>query len=271
LTGLAKRIVGYPFIHQLRREHRPSLRFERTYCVSRATRDLLVRMRVPLQHAGIIYGNARIDQFSSARPGLVMDDKDGDLRLLYSGRLSPEKGVETAVRAISQLPDALRKRVRWDVVGAGAPAYEQYLRALVRAYGLTNRVRLCGSVARAQIPAILGRHDVLVFPSQWEEPFARTVLEAMAAGVVVIGSTTGGTPEVLVEDRTGLTFPAGDSMTLARQIARLIDEPSTRERLAATGRSYVAKHFTFTQTVNGIESALRAIRGREPRIADAAH
>jgi glycosyltransferase involved in cell wall biosynthesis len=265
ITRLAKQILGYPFVRQLRREHRPAVRLERTYCVSRATRDLLVGMGVPLRHAGIIYGNARIEQFSNARPGFDRDVNGCDLRLLYSGRLSPEKGVATAIRAIAHLPEALRPRVHLDVVGAGAPAYERHLRALVDEYGLMDRVTLCGSVARQELPAILARHDVLIFPSQWPEPFARTVLEAMAAGLAIVGSTTGGTSEVLVDDRTGLTFTAGDSVGLARQIARMADEPSMRARLAEAGRCFVAEHFTFTQTVDGLESALRAVPGTSPR------
>jgi glycosyltransferase involved in cell wall biosynthesis len=117
-------------------------------------------------------------------------------------------------------------------------------------------------VARAQAPHVLAEHDVLIFPSEWEEPFARSVLEGMAAGLTVIGSTTGGTGEILVEGQTGLTFTAGDSQELARQIGRLAQDPALRRRLAANGRSIVTRRFTLQRMVDELEAALVAIAGQ---------
>ena len=93
----------------------------------------------------------------------------------------------------------------------------------------------------------------------FREPFARTVLEAMAAGLVVIGTTTGGTGEILTEGKTGLTFPAGDGGQLAKQITRLFDDPVLSQRLAKVGQERVVKQYTLQRMVNQIESVLQHI------------
>ena len=74
------------------------------------------------------------------------------------------------------------------------------------AAGLDSKIRFVGQVDRYEMPSVMIEHDVLVFPSVWEEPLARVVQEAMASGLVVIGTVTGGTAEILRDGVTGLTF-----------------------------------------------------------------
>jgi glycosyltransferase involved in cell wall biosynthesis len=106
------------------------------------------------------------------------------------------------------------------------------------------------------MPAVMAEHDALLLLSEWEEPFARIVLEAMAAGLVVIGSLTGGTPEVLIENETGLTFPRGDANVLANQLQRLFGNPDLVRSLADAGRQRVEERFTFSRMVDQLEDAL---------------
>jgi glycosyltransferase involved in cell wall biosynthesis len=94
---------------------------------------------------------------------------------------------------------------------------------------------------------------VLLFPSIWPEPLARVVQEAMASGLVVIGTTTGGTPELLREGETGLTFPAEDATALAHQIGRLAADPALYNRLALAARHTVETSFTEQRMVDEIE------------------
>jgi glycosyltransferase involved in cell wall biosynthesis len=109
------------------------------------------------------------------------------------------------------------------------------------------------------MPEMLAKYDALVFPSEWEEPFGRMVMEAMAVGLVVIGTTTGGTGDVLVEGQTGLTFPAGDHGALARQIERLRDDRALGRRLANTAYTQVSQRFTFDRMVDEIEAFLSSL------------
>jgi glycosyltransferase involved in cell wall biosynthesis len=148
------------------------------------------------------------------------------------------------------------RAITLDVVGSGDKGYEAYLQSLIDQFHLEKRVRLMGRVPSHEIPTVFSKHDGFIFPSEWEEPFARVVLEAMAAGLVVIGTTTGGTGEILIEGKTGLTFPPGDARALAAQIQRLLKDPVLHKQLATNGQQCVKERFTFERMVDEIEAYL---------------
>lgn len=259
ITSVPKKLLSRLALAQLEKEVRLPLRLEHPICVSRAVRDLLVAEGVPVAHACIIHGGIEVDRYeraAAARKGCSAHDP---LRVLYAGRLSPDKGVHTAVRALGLLAHTHRVPVKLVLAGRGDPAYESSLRDLVRREGLEKSVSFLGRIPYEEMPALMGSYDVLVFPSEWAEPFARTVLEGMAAGLAVIGTTTGGTGEILVEGETGLTFPAGNAEALAAQIHRLQDDPLLRQRLSAAGQKCVREGFTFERMVDRIAGYLQEI------------
>jgi glycosyltransferase involved in cell wall biosynthesis len=218
-----------------------------------------------VEHAQIIYGGTTIDEFDEFPPGARAADTpagaQGALRLLYIGRLERIKGVHTVVSAMRSVP----AEVSLDIAGGGEPVYAAELREMIAAGGLEGRVRLLGPVPRAQIPALFRGYDALVFPSEWEEPFARSVLEAMAAGLPVIGTTTGGTGEILREGVTGLAYPAGDAQALAAQIRVLAGDPPLRRQLGAAGSRTVRQYYTIGRMVDELEAALTAL-AQQPAI-----
>lgn len=188
------------------------------------------------------------------------------MKLLYAGRLSREKGVHTAVRALARVAQSEdMDAIGLDIVGAGSDEYEQELKVLVTQLGLSTVVTFRGAVPRAEMPQVLARYDALLFPSEWEEPFARIVLEAMASGLVVIGTSTGGTGEVLVHNETGLTFPPGDATALATEISRLRNDPALGQRLRDAGRERLTHEFTFERMVDQLETVLQEIAADAPR------
>jgi glycogen(starch) synthase len=85
----------------------------------------------------------------------------------------------------------------------------------------------------------------------------------MAAGTVVIGTTTGGTGEVLVEDETGLTFPPENAHALASQVARLNADPGLQQRLSLAGSQVVRERFSFHRMVDELESLLFEVASQE--------
>jgi glycogen(starch) synthase len=259
IGGLPKQILGRPIVARLTREPAVRLAFANPICVSRAVRDQLVRQGVAVEHAQIIYGGTHIRDFHPPPRVSNGQARQDSLKLLYAGRLTETKGVHTAIRAMAALASSGEHRVTLDVVGGGDPEYERELIGLVEKHHLTEQIRFRGGVSHTEMPRVLGDHDVLLLLSEWEEPFARIVLEAMAVGLVVIGTTTGGTGEILVEDQTGLTFPRGDASALCGQIRRLVERPEERARLARTGRQVVEDRFTFRRMVDELEAALTAI------------
>lgn len=258
VARLPKKLIGNVFLSRLRREPPIPLKLEHPLCVSRALRDLLGHGGARVAHARIIQGGIQVDDF---RPLALRrwECHDGGLKLLYAGRLTPEKGVHTAIEALVTLAHRMDRSVTLDLVGWGDQHYVKDLRRSMRRARLEDRVTFSGSVERSAMPGLLARYDALLFPSVWAEPFARTVIEAMATGLVVIGTTTGGTADVLVEGETGLTFPAGDSNALATQIQRLGDDRELGRKLAKAARECVEDRFTFTRMVDEIEADLATL------------
>ncbi len=254
-TRLVKRLLRGGVTYRLAREADIPLRYARVICVSRAVRERLVRAGLSVADAPVIYGGTAVapsdrHEHSHAPP-------DAPFSLVSVGRLVAEKGVHTIIDAVHALRvQRPRVGVTLDIVGSGDPGYTSRLRRAIRRHGLQGAVRLRGRVDSGDVPEVLARHGALVLASEWDEPFSRVVLEAMAVGTPVIGTTTGGTPEVLVDGVTGLTFRPGDAMMLAAQIARLQRHPAERRALARAARETVAARFTLARSVDELEGFL---------------
>lgn len=144
-------------------------------------------------------------------------------RLLYLGRLEEQKGVDTAIRAAAATGASLH------VVGDG----ELELDPLIAELG--GRVVRVAAVDRDGVAAELAAADALLFPSRWAEPWGKTPLEAMAAGVPVIASGTGGSAEYLRDGENALVVPADDDAGWASAVERLAGDEALRSRLVAGG------------------------------------
>jgi glycosyltransferase involved in cell wall biosynthesis len=254
---LPKRALAWLALRLMGSEGRPELAFEWAICVSQAVKDILVRGGLPLAQAQVIHGGSDVARFpNGAKPAAP----DTTLRLLYAGQLVPHKGVHTAIEALARLatkPNGVP--VTLTIVGTGHPEYEASLHRLVDQHNLRDNVVFHGGVPRAEMPSLLRQFDVLVFPSTYEEPLARMTQEAMLSGLLVIGTTTGGSKELLVHGANSLTFAAEDSEGLADQIALAAGDRVLRERLAAAGRQTVAEKFNLDRMVDEIEAYLEQV------------
>lgn len=158
----------------------------------------------------------------------------------YVGRLVVEKGLDDLLSALAQLPE----HIRLQVVGAGAHA--DALRHHASQLGITDRVIWQAPVASSEVPAIMQGFDVLVLPSRttpnWKEQFGRVLIEAMACGVPVIGSSSGEIPHVVGDG--GVIFPEGDSHALAAAIRVLSNHADTYATHSNQARQRVLSHYT---------------------------
>lgn len=238
------RAAGYP----------PSLRFEHAVCCSHYVRDTLVAAEAVPPQTGVLLGGTDPAPFLAAA-GAHEPSADGTLRLLYFGRLVHDKGVHTILEALDLLKGRSDfRRLRLTILGSGHPDYEARLRRYVADHQLAEVVTFVNMVQRDEVPQWLAQHDVFLFTSIWAEPMARSVMEAMAAGMVVIGSEVGGQREMLQNEVNSFTFAAGDAPSLAQQIARALAEPLLRARLAAAGQAMVLRDFTLERMVANLES-----------------
>lgn len=148
-------------------------------------------------------------------------------------RLAPWKGQHVLIEALSTLPD-----VGCIIVGDalfGEQDYAARLKAMVSDLGLGERVRFLGH--RGDVPRLMQAVDAMVHPSIDAEPFGRTLVEAMLAGVPVIATDAGAAADILESGRAGTLVPPDDTQALARAIAAVLAKP---ERLA-TQLDYAAQ------------------------------
>lgn len=256
LLRVPKRVFGRLALSMLARESPPDpkLKFERVICVSGRLRELLVEAGVPIRQARIIHGGTDVERFAGIRE---RDFRSGNLKLLYAGQLVQHKGVHTALEALAQLVNEHGiDQLHLTLVGSGHPAYEAFLRQLIEREHLAPYVTLLPPVSKDEMPALFQKFDILIFPSIYEEPLARVTQEAMAAGLVVVGTTTGGTREILKDGETGFTFAPEDVGSLAQRVVQLSQDPALSRRLAHAGRQTVLEKFTLGRMVNEIEAYL---------------
>jgi glycogen synthase len=169
------------------------------------------------------------------------------LRLLTTGRLVHEKGVHTAIEAIDVLVGRGARDVTLTIGGFASHPWE-YAEALKKSVSekrLDKFVRFRLNVDDAKMPALYRDHDVFLFPSIGPEGFPMGVLEAMASGLCVIGTTTGGTAEVLEHEINGLAFTPGDGTMLADTIERVRRDRQLAADLGRRGRRLMCSRFAI--------------------------
>lgn len=173
--------------------------------------------------------------------------------LLFVGRLMPWKGVETAIRALGQIPQAL-------LLIAGDGEDRARLETLCKELGLAARVRFLGALPRAELPRLYSSVDLLVATSHASETFGIGLVEAQACGLPVVATRFGGFPEVIDVGRTGLLVPPRDPAALAGAVNTLLADPARRAAMAAAAPGWAAQ-FAWPAVVDRVEAAYRAAVG----------
>ena len=179
-------------------------------------------------------------------------------RLLYVGQIASHKGVHTAVEALKIITEQpCYKSTTLTIVGG--PDYGGHIHSMVSSLGLESNVSFTGLIPREELPGVYRRHDLFVFPSVWEEPFSIALLEALASGLAVVATRTGGSPEILESDVNALTFIKEDAGDCAAQILRFFNDPELFDRVRQNGRRTVERHFKFAAMVDRIERSLKGL------------
>jgi glycosyltransferase involved in cell wall biosynthesis len=251
----------------LKREHYPPrLAFAHAMCVSRYVRDVLINAGLLTERAGII--NNGLDPAVWLQNARQIDELQRcPLRLVYTGSLDQIKGVHTAIEAVRLLKQrGLDGRVDLTIIGGGHPSDEARLRQMVDRFELHQRVHFAGRIERTAIPMTLPQYDVFLFTSCGPEAMARSVMEAMAAGLMVIGAETGGQVEMLEHLQNALTFEAEDALALADCIERAMNDPVLRARLSRAGQKTILDQFTLDRMVDDIEGWLERVASENPAL-----
>jgi glycosyltransferase involved in cell wall biosynthesis len=175
---------------------------------------------------------------------------------LFVGRLSPEKGVRTLIRAWRSLTD-----VPLRIIGDGP------LGAFVEdAVAKLPHVEWLGQLDAAGVLQAMGSARFLVLPSEWYEPFGRTSIEAFSRGTPVIASAIGAMEEIVAHGETGLHFRAGDSRELAERARWAWEHPQDMAAMGRNARLEFEKRYAADSNYELLsEIYAQAIRNRSRR------
>ncbi|MBA4149815.1 MAG: glycosyltransferase family 4 protein [Verrucomicrobia bacterium] len=223
-------------------------KFQRLYFCSKALRTFTQNAGYPVSHGAVIYCPIDITKFS----GVVKKASQPIQKLLYAGRLHEDKGVFTALKALALIRNKFAGEL--NIYGAGHPDFVTKLRSFAEEWKLP--VKFHPLFDPGDMPDVYRAHDALLFTSEWAEPFALTPLEAMASGLPVIGTTTGGSVELFRNKENSLTYTAGSAEDLAQRILELDSNPILRERIARTGHEEVRANYAAPYIIEQVENYL---------------
>jgi glycosyltransferase involved in cell wall biosynthesis len=208
--------------------------------------------RVPI---AIVPNGVDLEAF---RPGESISD-EGPLRLLCVGRLIERKGQQHLIEAVGRLTGE-DIDVTLELVGTGDA--EAALKAQVRRLGVEDRVQFAGYVPRERIAARYAAAHVFVLAS-YNEGMSVATLEAMAAGLPVVVTRTGGTAELVEEGVNGFTFAWADVESLTGDLRRLGRDRGIARQMGAPSR-VKASHFSWDAAAEHYCELMRRIQGRRP-------
>lgn len=174
------------------------------------------------------------------------------LRVVYTGRLTPVKGVDVLVRAWALLGEELTARTELHLVGDGEQRAE--LEAYVAAHGLGDSVHFVGWTANVR--PHLSQADLYVQPSL-NEGLPNSVLEAMAASLPVVATRVSGNEDLVGEGINGHLVPAGDAPALAAALRQALADPAALRDMGERSRAFVEQTYGAERVLGLLESVYR--------------
>jgi glycosyltransferase involved in cell wall biosynthesis len=227
--------------------------YNRLVPVSDSVRRTLIRSGVPDKRIEVIHHGTDVGAFaqttekaSEVRRSLALPSDCVCIGIV--GRIAPEKGHRYLLEAMHLLGD--RYPLRCVVIGDGPE--EDAMKALTNELGIADKVIFTGF--RSDVNNVIGALDIVAVPSTWDEPCSAVVQQGMALYKPVLGTRTGGTPEMIVDGETGLLVPPKDAPALAEAIASLASDAFARRRMGEAGRERVERLFSLSVMTDKIEA-----------------
>jgi len=218
-------------------------RADRISVVSQFTHRLLTHRFPEAAKKTILTPCALRSHFKSIpRPQSKTDKK---VIILTVGRLHPRKGQGFVINALRELPQELKDRVEYWIVGNGKSGqYQKKLDKLIERSGIT--VKLLRNAEDDALESIYRQADIFAMTSinykNSVEGFGLVYLEASACGLPVVAHHVGGVPDAVVDGETGLLVPPGDIHALTQAFERLISNPELRHKMGSRGRKWSQKN-----------------------------
>jgi glycosyltransferase involved in cell wall biosynthesis len=210
--------------------------------ISESVGETLVDAGVPTGRIRVIPSCVRLEDFATTEPaGDLLSElalSEAEPIVLNAAFLSKEKAQED-ILSVARIVARQVPRVRFLIAGEGRLRQRLERRAAELRVGST--VRFLGF--RQDVPRLMKASRVFIFPSE-SEGLGTSVLEAMAAGLPVVASRSGGTREIVKEGLTGFLVKPHDVTSMAEAVVKLLREPELASELGKKGRA-VAQDFSF--------------------------
>jgi glycosyltransferase involved in cell wall biosynthesis len=245
-------------------------RMDKVVCVSEGQAKKVRAAGVPHAKVMVIRDAVRVDRFECPKPEYrerlaAMFPRRPSVIVGAAGRLSPEKGFRVLVDAAADVLSPPRAQglngvssssgdVGFVLFGDGP--LRGALEAQIQARGLQGRFHLAGF--NSDLDKYYPHLDLLVLPS-YTEGLPNVVLEAYAAGVPVVATAVGGTPEAVTHNVSGYLVDAGDSCALAGRIADMLADPARRKAMAAIGQRHVRQEFSFARQAKDYRQLIESL------------
>ncbi|HLJ66562.1 MAG TPA: glycosyltransferase family 4 protein [Chloroflexota bacterium] len=168
------------------------------------------------------------------------------LRLLFAGRVVPEKGLDVLLAALSLAKANAPGALQLTVAGPGPAQYVESLQAM--AGGQSLPVSWLGRVGRKEMTALYRDHDLLAVPSVWDEPFGLVAIEAMASGTPVVAADSGGLAEIVAHGTSGLLVPRSNAAALLEALLTFVKQPALLEAMGRAARARAEGHFDLVRS-----------------------
>lgn len=204
----------------------------------------------------VIYGAVRTAQDARADEGQLPALGDGVIRCVMVGNLREGKRHEDAIRAVGELRRTGLHAALLIVGQAVHPRHSSSLRRLAKTQGVEAAVQFTGYLGNPSL--LMQQGDVVLMCSRCEA-FGRVTVEAMRAGKPVIGTRSGGTPELIRDGWNGLLYTPGDSKELAQHIRYLAEHPELARRMGRNGQAWTAERFTEQRYGDEVLTVLRQV------------
>jgi glycogen synthase len=200
-----------------------------------------------------IYPGADVEAFYQVK----LPERDR-LRIAYASMVAPYKGADVLIEALAILQGMGIEFMATIAGGSLQPDFVEALKQFVESEGM--QVQFVGALSRQQLIELYQTHNVLVFPSRFEEPFGISQIEAMAAGLTLITSGTGGAKEVVAKHgEDGLLFESENPFDLAEVLSSLVDDPEEWGAIAQSGQQRALSQFSQAKATEQLEAVLLSL------------
>lgn len=183
--------------------------------------------------------------------------------VLYVGRFDLRKGIETLVKAFSQLSEPSRSNLKLVIVGGSDPDHSdgherERIEKMVHELGLAEQTVFAGQIGHDLLPLYYTAADVCVIPSHYE-PFGLVAIEAMACGTPVVASAVGGLRFTVVPEETGLLVSPQDVDGFAQSIDRILSDELWARKLRRQAPIRVQQNFSWTSVAARLSDLYRRL------------